>query len=162
MHFPCWIFYKHVPWQLHPCFLSYFLVAFILPPFLFISICPGFLYIARLLADSGAEGLPCSSALWESGHKHTWKRLPCGQVWTLLQVSIAFIWDELAGMMGRCITVYKNETTVISISLRRCRHGWNLTVLPNNSGSILRHLGAVPGEFTIVVCSRKYTSPHII
>lgn len=25
------------------------------------------------------------------------------------------------------------------------RHGWNLTVLPNNSGSILRHLGAVPG-----------------
>uniref|UniRef100_A0A3B4UC82 Protein Jumonji n=1 Tax=Seriola dumerili TaxID=41447 RepID=A0A3B4UC82_SERDU len=23
-------------------------------------------------------------------------------------------------------------------------HGWNLTVLPNNSGSILRHLGAVP------------------
>ncbi|KAI2655237.1 Protein Jumonji [Labeo rohita] len=24
-------------------------------------------------------------------------------------------------------------------------HGWNLTVLPNNSGSILRHLGAVPG-----------------
>ncbi|KAJ8273294.1 hypothetical protein GJAV_G00099900 [Gymnothorax javanicus] len=25
------------------------------------------------------------------------------------------------------------------------KHGWNLTVLPNNSGSILRHLGAVPG-----------------
>ncbi|XP_029098778.1 protein Jumonji isoform X1 [Monodon monoceros] len=25
------------------------------------------------------------------------------------------------------------------------RHGWNLTVLPNNTGSILRHLGAVPG-----------------
>lgn len=25
------------------------------------------------------------------------------------------------------------------------RHGWNLTVLPNNPGSILRHLGAVPG-----------------
>uniref|UniRef100_A0A8B9JXM0 Jumonji, AT rich interactive domain 2a n=1 Tax=Astyanax mexicanus TaxID=7994 RepID=A0A8B9JXM0_ASTMX len=25
------------------------------------------------------------------------------------------------------------------------RHGWNLTVLSNNSGSILRHLGAVPG-----------------
>ncbi|XP_066529908.1 protein Jumonji isoform X2 [Hoplias malabaricus] len=25
------------------------------------------------------------------------------------------------------------------------RHGWNLTVLPHNSGSILRHLGAVPG-----------------
>ncbi|KPP73245.1 protein Jumonji-like [Scleropages formosus] len=25
------------------------------------------------------------------------------------------------------------------------RHGWNLTVLPSNSGSILRHLGAVPG-----------------
>ncbi|XP_025772910.1 protein Jumonji [Puma concolor] len=24
-------------------------------------------------------------------------------------------------------------------------HGWNLTVLPNNTGSILRHLGAVPG-----------------
>lgn len=29
------------------------------------------------------------------------------------------------------------------------RHGWNLTVLPNNSGSILRHLGAVPGEKTL-------------
>lgn len=28
------------------------------------------------------------------------------------------------------------------------RHGWNLTVLPNNSGSILRHLGAVPGKET--------------
>jgi hypothetical protein len=27
-----------------------------------------------------------------------------------------------------------------------CRHGWNLTVLPNNTGSILRHLGAVPGK----------------
>ena len=26
------------------------------------------------------------------------------------------------------------------------RHGWNLTVLPNNTGSILRHLGAVPGK----------------
>ncbi|KAJ6664485.1 hypothetical protein lerEdw1_007142 [Lerista edwardsae] len=26
------------------------------------------------------------------------------------------------------------------------RHGWNLTVLPNNTGSILRHLGAVPEE----------------
>lgn len=25
------------------------------------------------------------------------------------------------------------------------KHGWNLSVLPNNSGSILRHLGAVPG-----------------
>uniref|UniRef100_A0A8C2E213 Jumonji, AT rich interactive domain 2b n=1 Tax=Cyprinus carpio TaxID=7962 RepID=A0A8C2E213_CYPCA len=25
------------------------------------------------------------------------------------------------------------------------KHGWNLNVLPNNSGSILRHLGAVPG-----------------
>ncbi|XP_068189388.1 protein Jumonji [Antennarius striatus] len=25
------------------------------------------------------------------------------------------------------------------------KHGWNLTVLPNNAGSILRHLGAVPG-----------------
>uniref|UniRef100_A0A3Q3GAT0 Protein Jumonji n=1 Tax=Labrus bergylta TaxID=56723 RepID=A0A3Q3GAT0_9LABR len=25
------------------------------------------------------------------------------------------------------------------------KHGWNLTVLPNNPGSILRHLGAVPG-----------------
>uniref|UniRef100_A0AAZ3RIX1 Protein Jumonji n=1 Tax=Oncorhynchus tshawytscha TaxID=74940 RepID=A0AAZ3RIX1_ONCTS len=25
------------------------------------------------------------------------------------------------------------------------KHGWNLTILPNNSGSILRHLGAVPG-----------------
>uniref|UniRef100_A0A671P4C9 Protein Jumonji n=1 Tax=Sinocyclocheilus anshuiensis TaxID=1608454 RepID=A0A671P4C9_9TELE len=25
------------------------------------------------------------------------------------------------------------------------KHGWNLTVLPNNSGTILRHLGAVPG-----------------
>uniref|UniRef100_W5LE77 Jumonji and AT-rich interaction domain containing 2 n=1 Tax=Astyanax mexicanus TaxID=7994 RepID=W5LE77_ASTMX len=25
------------------------------------------------------------------------------------------------------------------------KHGWNLTVLSNNSGSILRHLGAVPG-----------------
>ncbi|XP_041962404.1 protein Jumonji isoform X1 [Alosa sapidissima] len=25
------------------------------------------------------------------------------------------------------------------------KHGWNLTVLPNNSGSILRHLGAVSG-----------------
>ncbi|XP_041867268.1 protein Jumonji isoform X2 [Melanotaenia boesemani] len=25
------------------------------------------------------------------------------------------------------------------------KHGWNLAVLPNNSGSILRHLGAVPG-----------------
>ncbi|XP_037330957.2 protein Jumonji isoform X2 [Pungitius pungitius] len=25
------------------------------------------------------------------------------------------------------------------------KHGWNLTVLPNNYGSILRHLGAVPG-----------------
>ncbi|KAJ8290742.1 hypothetical protein GJAV_G00016930 [Gymnothorax javanicus] len=25
------------------------------------------------------------------------------------------------------------------------KHGWNLTVLPNNSASILRHLGAVPG-----------------
>ncbi|XP_028822045.1 LOW QUALITY PROTEIN: protein Jumonji [Denticeps clupeoides] len=25
------------------------------------------------------------------------------------------------------------------------KHGWNLTVLTNNSGSILRHLGAVPG-----------------
>ncbi|KAG7325847.1 hypothetical protein KOW79_010772 [Hemibagrus wyckioides] len=25
------------------------------------------------------------------------------------------------------------------------KHGWNLTVLPHNSGSILRHLGAVPG-----------------
>ncbi|XP_051791453.1 protein Jumonji isoform X3 [Erpetoichthys calabaricus] len=25
------------------------------------------------------------------------------------------------------------------------KHGWNLTVLPNNTGSILRHLGAVPG-----------------
>ncbi|XP_037119652.1 protein Jumonji [Syngnathus acus] len=25
------------------------------------------------------------------------------------------------------------------------KHGWNLTVLPNNSGSVLRHLGAVPG-----------------
>uniref|UniRef100_A0A4W4G952 Protein Jumonji n=1 Tax=Electrophorus electricus TaxID=8005 RepID=A0A4W4G952_ELEEL len=25
------------------------------------------------------------------------------------------------------------------------KHGWNLTVLSNNSGSVLRHLGAVPG-----------------
>lgn len=29
------------------------------------------------------------------------------------------------------------------------RHGWNLSVLPNNSGSILRHLGAVPGKTNI-------------
>lgn len=32
------------------------------------------------------------------------------------------------------------------------RHGWNLTVLPNNTGSILRHLGAVPGKQVPSLC----------
>lgn len=31
------------------------------------------------------------------------------------------------------------------------RHGWNLTVLPNNTGSILRHLGAVPGKLAVAL-----------
>uniref|UniRef100_A0A8D0CQT5 Jumonji and AT-rich interaction domain containing 2b n=1 Tax=Sander lucioperca TaxID=283035 RepID=A0A8D0CQT5_SANLU len=35
--------------------------------------------------------------------------------------------------------------TLSNFSYLFLRHGWNLTVLPNNSGSILRHLGAVPG-----------------
>lgn len=41
---------------------------------------------ARVLANSGAEGLPRGGALWEGGHKHTWKRLPRGQVRALLKV----------------------------------------------------------------------------
>lgn len=41
---------------------------------------------ARVLENSGAEGLPCSGALWESGHEHTRKRLSCGQVRAFLKV----------------------------------------------------------------------------
>ncbi|XP_069074885.1 protein Jumonji isoform X2 [Pleurodeles waltl] len=49
------------------------------------------------------------------------------------------------------------------------RHGWNLTVLPNNSGSILRHLGAVPGELAfyptwkwcVVIAANGVTIPWL-
>lgn len=115
-------------------------------------------FTARLLAKSGAEGLPCSSALWESGHKHTWKWLPCGQDWTLLQViassQLKAWWEDLLPPMN-------DDTNMCLFCLcdTLCRHGWNLTVLPNNSGSILRHLGAVPGESVIVVLSGRKDIP---
>ncbi|KAI5105780.1 protein Jumonji [Silurus meridionalis] len=46
---------------------------------------------------------------------------------------------------GRVDTKTHGSGFPVSKSEPFSKHGWNLTVLSNNSGSILRHLGAVPG-----------------
>ncbi|XP_060726886.1 protein Jumonji isoform X1 [Tachysurus vachellii] len=50
---------------------------------------------------------------------------------------------------GRVDTKTHGSGFPVSKSEPFSKHGWNLTVLSNNSGSILRHLGAVPAGVTI-------------
>uniref|UniRef100_A0A8C5PSP6 Protein Jumonji n=1 Tax=Leptobrachium leishanense TaxID=445787 RepID=A0A8C5PSP6_9ANUR len=52
---------------------------------------------------------------------------------------------HVAGHCGKVDTNTHGSGFPVSKAEPFSRHGWNLTVLPNNSGSILRHLGAVPG-----------------
>lgn len=41
---------------------------------------------ARILADSGTERLPCSSALWKSRYQHPREWLSSGKIWTIFKV----------------------------------------------------------------------------
>lgn len=41
---------------------------------------------ARILADSGTERLPCSSALWKSRYQHPREWFSCGKIWTIFKV----------------------------------------------------------------------------
>lgn len=95
---------------------------------------------ARVLEVSGREGLPRSRALRQGRHQHSRQRVPGGEVRTVFKV----MGDTLVCIWG---TRWFPSLPVCDVPLLFfCRHGWNLTVLPNNTGSILRHLGAVPGK----------------
>ena len=94
---------------------------------------------ARVLEARGGEGLPRGRALRQGGHQHPRQRLPGGKVGAVFKVALAApTWVLGAGQ--------RLPAPVRDPRAFPCRHGWNLTVLPNNTGSILRHLGAVPGK----------------
>lgn len=95
---------------------------------------------ARVLEASGREGLPRGRPLRQGGHQHPRQRVPSGEVRTVLKV----MGGTLICVLGtrRCSSPPVCDAPLLFL----CRHGWNLTVLPNNTGSILRHLGAVPGK----------------
>lgn len=102
--------------------------------------CPFLFPAARVLEVSGREGLPRGCALRQGGHQHSRQRVPSGEVRTLFKVTVA----SFVHTPGtRC---HPPDPVGDTLHLPFCRHGWNLTVLPNNTGSILRHLGAVPGK----------------
>lgn len=118
------------------------------------------LTIARILAVSGTERLPRSSALWKSRYQHPRERLSRGKIWTIFKVGSPDLpifvdlcrlpcwgerrWEHEAGRAVWCWVCGADVCLPLCRPLNR--HGWNLTVLPNNTGSILRHLGAVPGK----------------
>lgn len=77
--------------------------------------------------------------------------------WTLIPMAAGSRWGNQNPFQGNCPFSWPrlglDDTLLTSsdgphLSLRR--HGWNLTVLPNNTGSILRHLGAVPGKHDLI------------
>lgn len=132
-----------------PCFMHSYVVVFFLA--------------ARVLEDCGAKRQPCGGALWEGGHQYTWQWFPHRKVRAIFKVSshthssmdrkfclclktAISIYESL--LTGPGMLVYPREKMYKWPFCILFRHGWNLTVLPNNSGSILRHLGAVPGKDT--------------
>lgn len=124
-----------------------------------------FVLAARVLEDCGAERQPRGGALWEGGHQYTWQWFPHRKIRAIFKVSSSWTLKHTHLQYSACVARPVNRTVtgmsylasvfdgipgkdleMTIFSYLFLRHGWNLTVLPNNSGSILRHLGAVPGK----------------